>query len=105
MNANKIECPHCHAMTSTESGFCDECGLELTSQALKPITAAQAMASGEIGKEERSKCPFCGFALRPNARHCPNCGKKLPRNTQPEPVADESLAGSILKPGLVIAER
>ena len=38
MNANiasKITCPHCGQLTGTESGFCDECGLELTTQALK----------------------------------------------------------------------
>src|SRR5215470_2327347 len=82
MSANaqqKIECPHCHQMTSTESGFCDECGLELASEALKPVTAAQLMASGALDMADRSKCPFCGHPLRPNARHCPNCGKKLPR--------------------------
>ena len=59
-------------MTSTASGFCDECGLELTTQAIKPVTAAQIMASGEIASEggDRTKCPYCGFKLRPNARHC-----------------------------------
>jgi hypothetical protein len=53
MNANiasKITCPHCGQLTGTESGFCDECGLELNTQALKPVTAAQIMASGELSK-------------------------------------------------------
>jgi tetratricopeptide (TPR) repeat protein len=110
MNANagqKIECPHCHQMTSTESGFCDECGLELGSQALKPVTAAQVMQSGELSKMtngDRLKCPFCGFALRPNARHCPNCGKKLPREARPS-AAPTEVPGSVLQPGLVIGER
>jgi serine/threonine-protein kinase PknG len=110
MNANqdqKIECPHCHAMTSTESGFCDECGLELKTEALKPITAAQIMQSGELSKlteAERAKCPFCGYGLRPNARHCPNCGKKLPRDARPM-VEPTEIPGSVLQPGLVIGER
>lgn len=111
MNANDgtmIECPHCHAMTSTDTGFCDECGLELKTQALKPITAAQAMTSGELSKatgETRTACPFCGFALRPNARHCPNCGKKLPRNNTPTEAKPTTIPGSVLRPGLVIADR
>ncbi len=111
MNANvasKITCPHCGKLTSTESGFCDECGLELTTQALKPITAAQVMASGELSKNTSDKltCPFCGAALRPNARHCPNCGKKLARDTaKPAVIEQAPLAGSVLRPGLIIADR
>lgn len=94
-------------MTSTDTGFCDECGLELKTEALKPITAAQVMQSGELSKltgQEALTCPFCGHALRPGARHCPNCGKKLPRDARPtvEPV---KIANSVLQPGLVIAER
>lgn len=102
----KIECPHCQKMTSTASGFCDECGLELTTQALKPVTAAQIMASGEIAaSEDRSKCPYCGFKLRPNARHCPNCGKKLTAApAKPEEARLEGPA-SALQVGLLIAER
>ncbi len=111
MNANtasKITCPHCGQLTTTDSGFCDECGLELNTQALKPITAAQAMVTGELSKQTSDKltCPFCGNPLRPNARHCPNCGKKLPREAA-KPAAAEpvQLPGSILRPGLIIAER
>jgi serine/threonine protein kinase len=107
MSANaqqKIECPHCHQMTTTESGFCDECGLELSTQALKPVTAAQLMASGELDVVDRSKCPNCGHALRPNARHCPNCGKKLSRPKAEEvPLTDGP--PSALQVGLIIAER
>ncbi len=94
-------------MTSTESGFCDECGLELASVALKPVTAAQIMASGELpGTATLAACPFCGHALRPGARHCPNCGKKLPRETAPKPAA-AVLNGppSAINVGMVIAER
>src|SRR3982751_6319691 len=104
MNANiasKITCPHCGKQTSTESGFCDECGLELTTQALKPVTAAQIMASGELSKNTSNglTCPFCGAALRPGARHCPNCGKKLPHDTAAKPAAVDQapLPGSILR--------
>lgn len=101
----KIECPHCHRMTGTATGFCDECGLELSSQPLKPITAAQLMQSGTVDTTDRTKCPFCGHALRPNARHCPNCGKKLPRNDTPQETTVEAGPPSALKVGLVIAER
>ncbi|MBI1258204.1 MAG: tetratricopeptide repeat protein [Chloroflexi bacterium] len=100
-----IECPHCHKMTSTASGFCDECGLELNTVALKPVTAAMAMATGAVQAQDKLTCPFCGFKLRPGARHCPNCGKKL-TNVVPAPQEVE-LKGppSALKVGLVIAER
>lgn len=99
-----IECPHCHQMTTNVSGFCDECGLELATQALKPITAAQLMQTGTMEMADRSKCPNCGHALRPNARHCPNCGKKLPRaDVPPSPKADGP--PSALQVGLVIADR
>jgi tetratricopeptide (TPR) repeat protein/RNA polymerase subunit RPABC4/transcription elongation factor Spt4 len=102
--AQKIACPHCQRMTSTESGFCDECGLELASQALKPVTAAHLMATGSVETEDRSKCPHCGHALRPNARHCPNCGKKLQRPKQ-ETLKEPSGPPSALKAGLLIADR
>jgi serine/threonine protein kinase len=92
-------------MTGTATGFCDECGLELSSQPLKPITAAQLMQSGTVDTGDRTQCPFCGHALRPNARHCPNCGKKLPRNDTPQPAVIEAGPPSALKVGLVIAER
>lgn len=112
----KVECPHCHQMTSPASGFCDECGLELTSQAIKPITAAQAMASGTLSKLTGSSggnltCPNCGHALRPNARHCPNCGKKLtPAATATAATAAPvpTIQGgppSVLQVGLVVADR
>ncbi|MEO8392961.1 MAG: zinc-ribbon domain-containing protein, partial [Chloroflexota bacterium] len=102
---DKIECPHCHKMTSTASGFCDECGLELTTVALKPVTAAMAMATGAVQTQDKLICPFCGFKLRPGARHCPNCGKKL---TSAAPAPQEvELTGppSALKVGLLVAER
>ncbi|MEP7289722.1 MAG: tetratricopeptide repeat protein [Chloroflexota bacterium] len=108
-NPVKIECPHCHMQTSTESGFCDECGLELTSQAVKPVTAAQLMASGTSTVESKSTCPYCGHALRPNARHCPNCGKKLTPAAASAPTATQTVATagppSALHVGLVIADR
>jgi serine/threonine protein kinase len=93
-------------MTTTESGFCDECGLELATQALKPVTAAQIMATGKVAAgSDKLTCPFCGFKLRPNARHCPNCGKKL-TNVDAAPKEVE-LTGppSALKVGLLVAER
>lgn len=105
----KTECPHCHAMTSTETGFCDECGLELTSQAVKPITAAQLMASGTLNVGAKgTTCPNCGHALRPNARHCPNCGRKL--NPQADTAAAPAAAKtdgppSALQVGALVAER
>src|SRR5687767_7124965 len=101
--ADKITCPHCNQLTSTESGFCDECGLELTSQAIKPVTAAMAMESGTLNTAANT-CPNCGHALRPNARHCPNCGKKL---TGASPAATQEIEAipGVLKVGLVIAER
>lgn len=100
----KIECPHCHRMTSNIAGFCDECGLELATQALKPITAADLIKTGRMDTGDRSKCPNCGHTLRPNARHCPNCGKKLPRAEAPAPATVDG-PPSALKVGLVIAER
>jgi len=104
-STEKIECPHCHKMTSQASGFCDECGLELATQALKPVTAAQLMQTGTMEMADRSKCPNCGHTLRPNARHCPNCGKKLPRAEAPAPAPKTSGPPSALQVGLVIAER
>ncbi|MDX2159991.1 MAG: tetratricopeptide repeat protein [bacterium] len=101
----RIECPHCHQQTSTASGFCDECGLELATIPLKPVTAAQIMATGEVQKADKLQCPNCGHALRPNARHCPNCGKKL---TPGETAASEvKLEGppSAIKVGALIANR
>src|SRR5215470_15105550 len=98
-----IECPHCHKMTSTASGFCDECGLELTTQALKPVTAAQIMATGAVQMQDKLTCPFCGFKLRPGARHCPNCGKKL-TNVAPPPEVQLKGPPSALKVGLLVAE-
>ena len=76
----KINCPHCGQLTNTASGFCDECGLELNTTAIQPMTAAEAMVSGTLQSTKTAglNCPFCGAALRPGARHCPNCGKKLP---------------------------
>ncbi len=102
-----IECPHCHKMTSTATGFCDECGLELATQALKPVTAAMAMATGTLpGSQNLLVCPYCGFKLRPGARHCPNCGKKL-TNVPAAAPAEVELKGppSAIKVGIVIAER
>jgi len=79
----KIKCPHCGQMTSTATGFCDECGLELNSTPIKPITAAMAMATGALKTGSVGtvglNCPNCGFALRSNAKHCPNCGMKIVR--------------------------
>ncbi|HEX2906330.1 MAG TPA: tetratricopeptide repeat protein [Phototrophicaceae bacterium] len=111
MNATsgaKLTCPHCQAMTSADTGFCDECGLELTTQALKPVTAAQVMASGELARstQDRLVCPFCGHSLRPNARHCSNCGKKLPREAQPAAAPEpQTRPDSALRPGLIVADR
>lgn len=101
----KIECPHCHQMTGTESGFCDECGLELATQALKPITAAQIMATGSVEVQDRLKCPFCGHPLRPNARHCPNCGKKLTNLTAEPKEVELQGPPSALQVGRLIADR
>jgi serine/threonine protein kinase len=102
--ADMITCPHCGENTSTASGFCDECGLELQSEPLKPVTAAMAMESGTL--DVRTNCPYCGQQLRPNARHCPNCGKKLTSPTkaaatQEAPVTDTG----VLHVGLVISDR
>ena len=93
-------------MTSTASGFCDECGLELATQALKPVTAAQIMATGALETQDRLTCPYCGFKLRPGARHCPNCCKKLSNGAAPAQ-AQVELKGppSAIKVGIVIAER
>ncbi len=112
---DKVECPHCHQMTSTASGFCDECGLELASQAVKPITAAMAMATGtmpSISGTNGLTCPNCGTPLRPGARHCPKCGKKLtpaasPAATTSAPAQTSPQSGppSALQVGLVIADR
>src|SRR5205807_188820 len=104
----QVECPHCHAMTDSASGFCDECGLELTSQAIKPVTAAQLMASGSLplSTSGLANCPHCGHALRPNARHCPTCGKKLtPAAAASSKIEPVSTSPSALRTGLVIADR
>lgn len=78
----KINCPHCGKLTGTDTGFCDECGLELATQAIKPITAAEAMATGTLSKLTGSSgdlaCPHCGFSpLKANVKFCPNCGKRV----------------------------
>ncbi len=93
-------------MTSTASGFCDECGLELATQALKPVTAAQLMATGDIADtNDNLVCPYCGHPLRPNARHCPNCGKKLNNVTKPTEAVEIQGPPSALNVGVVVAER
>jgi serine/threonine-protein kinase PknG len=104
MAATKIACPHCGQQTSTATGFCDECGIELQSQAIKPVTAADLIASGTLNLGSRPLCPYCNHPLRPNARHCPNCGKKLTQAAQ-EPVAPEAPTSGALQPGMLIAER
>lgn len=104
MTATKIACPHCGQQTSTSSGFCDECGIELQSQALQPVTAADLIASGTLSLESQSLCPNCSHPLRANARHCPNCGKKLTHVAQ-NPVAAEAPTDGVLQPGMLIAER
>ncbi len=77
----KIKCPHCGRMTGQETGFCDECGLELNSVAIKPVTVAEAMASGTLDKLTGAtgdfSCPNCGAPLRPNAKFCKNCGTRI----------------------------
>jgi serine/threonine protein kinase len=123
---DQILCPHCGKPTSTVSGFCDECGLELTSTAIKPVTAAQAMATGNVKTGVTTgglTCPYCGSPLRPNAKHCPNCGKRVnvgagpaaTTNGQAAPADDAAQANAepgaqggpptVLKPGTVIANR
>ncbi len=106
----KVECPHCHQMTGTATGFCDECGLELASEAIRPITAAMAMATGTMPNATGTgslNCPYCGHELRPNARHCPNCGKKLNPAATAAPAATTVQSGppSVLQPGLLVADR
>jgi serine/threonine protein kinase len=100
-----VECPHCHRQTSTITGFCDECGLELATEPIKPITAAQLMASGELETTGKNACPNCGHALRLNAKHCPNCGKKLIRADSPAQSQMKDGPPSVLDTGQVIADR
>ncbi len=119
---NKVTCPHCGQLTSPVSGFCDECGLELASAPIKPLTAAEAMTSGALQTNKTSglSCPFCGTALRPGARHCPNCGKKLPvpagemagatvaassGATAQMPVQPAGGPPSVLQVGAIVADR
>lgn len=104
MAETKIACPHCGQQTSTSTGFCDECGIELQSQAVQPVTAADLIASGTLALGSRPLCPFCNHPLRPNARHCPNCGKKLTQAAQ-APAAPEAPTTGALQPGMLIAER
>ena len=119
---SKVTCPHCGQLTSPVSGFCDECGLELASAPIKPLTAAEAMTSGALQTNKTSglSCPFCGTALRPGARHCPNCGKKLPvpagetagataaattGATAQMPVQPAGGPPSVLQVGAIVADR
>jgi lipopolysaccharide biosynthesis regulator YciM len=102
MTNEKIACPHCGQSTSTDTGFCDSCGIEIQTQALKPLTAAEAMASGTL-ELARPACPHCGHKLRPNARHCPNCGKKINPAAQAQP--ETEVIPGVLQVGMVIAER
>lgn len=98
--AEKITCPHCSEMTTTTSGFCDECGLELQSTKIEPMTAAMAMETKAVSNE--IECPHCGHALRKNARHCPNCGKKLSSAKAEEAPRTDT---GVLQVGMIIAER
>ncbi len=95
----KIPCPHCQQPTTTDSGFCDECGLELATQPLKPVTAAQILATGSL--EKRTDCPFCGYKLRPNAKHCSNCGKKLGTRPITEPLPLSMVQQALEEPGVM----
>ncbi len=100
---DKIVCPHCGKLTSTASGFCDECGLELTTQAIKSVTVAEAMATGALKRQTGGlTCPYCGFPLRAGARHCPNCGKKLSPSASAGPAADNSAATAPASPTVAV---
>src|SRR5262249_29666378 len=94
----------------TEGGFCDECGIDLASQTIKPITVAQLMTSN-VANTGNLSCPHCGHKLRPGARHCPNCGKKLSKAAttttpdSPTQLMAQDGQESALKEELVIGER
>jgi serine/threonine protein kinase len=106
----KTKCPHCGRQTGTETGFCDECGLELNSVALKPVTAAEAMASGTLDKltgvTGDFNCPNCGEPLRPNAKFCKNCGARITAGgTAATTEAKPDGPPSALQVGMVIEDR
>jgi serine/threonine protein kinase len=96
-------------MTGTETGFCDECGLELNSVAVKPVTVAEAMASGTLDKLTGATgdfvCPNCGEPLRPNAKFCKNCGARISSNGGTAAVRKTDGPPSKLNVGMVIEGR
>jgi len=54
----KLTCPYCSVANQVGAANCVACGAPL-------------------GKEQPKTCLRCGYALRPTARFCPNCGNQV----------------------------
>ena len=103
---DKIECPHCHKMTSPPAAFVTSAGWNWQRQALKPVTAAQVMATGELDGAGQADLPILRLQaatgraslpeLRQEADQCRACGAGTVELKGPP---------SALKVGLLVAER
>jgi len=70
-----VTCLSCGAGMKRKDAACRRCGAPTALG-----EARKAMAAGGvtfIGKSMRPRCPRCGNASRPTARHCTSCGTAL----------------------------
>lgn len=56
-----LKCRFCHGPVNRYSEFCEHCGADL------------------IADEKLVTCPKCGAETYEGVKHCPECGKRLPR--------------------------
>ncbi len=80
-----IICPSCNASNPQNSKFCNSCGAKLGRQDVVncPVCKAENRAGASFCSEcgakltaAPSECE-CGYKLSPNAKFCPNCGRKV----------------------------
>ncbi|MBN1149442.1 MAG: zinc ribbon domain-containing protein [Anaerolineales bacterium] len=83
-------CPDCHAAIDDHAKFCDNCGLQITSQQDEAISAPEE--NGASSQPERmgisalprsplnvspGTCSACGYVNVPGEMFCQNCGVQL----------------------------
>jgi len=73
---SQIKCPHCGQLTSTASGFCDNCGLELNAAPV-PAMATAGKSASPATLPAQMICPHCGQLTNTASGFCDNCGLDL----------------------------
>jgi hypothetical protein len=74
---HKIECPHCGAMTSTDSECCQSCFKNLIrNKYYSPRKFPQSPSKPEVEIRNLGlqRCPRCSAPVHPQQRVCNNCG-------------------------------